>query len=164
MENSRDFKCFRLKEKKFFRTSISSTFHARDIFAPVAAHLSLGVKPSEFGPPHPRPQRIEFPAPEIKNNREILGEIIHIDGFGNLIANIQKTHLSSIAERVNHVELKEKVIPLLDTYSDAPLKSPLAVIGSNGFLEISVNRGNASKDLCISKGDKVFLMPRLSKS
>src|SRR4030043_1300706 len=81
-----------LTNQKFFLSEISSTFHGRDIFAPVATYLSLGVKPESFGPSIKSWHEISFPDPAMKQGN-LIGEIVHIDTFGNLVCNIDYKNL-----------------------------------------------------------------------
>lgn len=133
-----------LNEKKYWLDSISPTFHGRDIFAPVAAHLSLGVNPFFMGEKIDNPTILTHPLPH-KKNSDLVGEIIRVDHFGNLITNITRDHLSPffIAENliitVGRVTLKK----ISTTYSDVPKGQPLALIGSSHLLEIAVNMGKA---------------------
>ena len=137
---------------------MSHTFHGRDLFAPVAAHLSLGVRPEKFGPEVDEWIELDFTRPKITGKR-LLGEIIHIDAFGNLITNITKDDLSHFAEdrafviRIGKVVVKE----LKKGYWEVEEDELMALIGSGGFLEISVREGNAQKMLKIKKGDRIIV-------
>jgi S-adenosylmethionine hydrolase len=161
IKEHKKWSCFCLKNEKFFRKPVSSTFHARDIFAPVAAQISLGVKPFEFGPPHLHPIGLDFPLPKSLSDHEIQGEIIHIDGFGNLITNIQEADIKPLLKKEKvQAKVKNHVFPFMQTYSDVSPGALLALTGSSGFIEISTNQGNASKTLGISVGEKIRLTGR----
>ena len=118
----------------------SSTFHGRDIFAPVASHLSLGITPDKFGRRISNYKKLNFIKPSVKNNK-MTGKIIYRDKFGNLVTNIESHH----AGKILNIKIDNIVIPRLSkTYSDVKKGEFLALIGSSGFLEISINRGSAA--------------------
>ena len=138
---------FHITAEKYFRPSPSTTFHGRDIFAPVAAALSKGVKPEAFGP---------LITDEVRLTSSLTPRIIHIDHFGNCITNI--TH--DLFENKQHPALviKRRVInTFVDFYSAAPPNTLFAIWGSAGFLEISVNGNSAAKMLGAKRGDPVIL-------
>ncbi len=156
-----------LKEKKYWMPDISPTFHGRDIFAPVAAHLSLGVNPSLMGEKIDNPTTLAYPSPR-KNNSDIVGEIIRVDHFGNLITNINREHLSpflaskDLIIKVGGLTLKK----ISTTYNDVPDGQPLALIGSSNLLEIAINMGRAIDYLGreYGVGTRVQVsLPRLSR-
>jgi len=133
-----------LKEKRYWMHKISPTFHGRDIFAPVAAHLSLGVDPFGMGEKIDNPTLLSYPLPR-ENNSDLVGEIIRVDHFGNLITNITREHLEpflaskDLIIKVGRVTLKK----ISTTYNDVPEGQPLALIDSSHVLEIAINRGRA---------------------
>src|SRR5438067_1397055 len=94
-EREKDWTAFHLTNRRFFRKPVSNTFHGRDIFAPVAAHLSNGTAPSEFGEPLPDIVKLDSLAPKTINENTIEGQIIHVDRFGNCVTNFSAEHLSS---------------------------------------------------------------------
>ena len=134
-------KVFEITNKKFMLEDISSTFHGRDIFTPTAAHLSLGASVSDVGEELSSPTLLNFKQPIIIDN-EITGEVIYTDSFGNLITNIPSEELSAVSEVIvgGHV-----IDTVATSYNDVKAGDILAIIGSSGFLEISVNQGNASE-------------------
>jgi hypothetical protein len=138
----------RLTHKRYWLNEISATFHGRDIFAPVAAHLSKGVDPFAMGETIDDPMPLQVPLPRMEGSA-LVGEVVRIDHFGNLITNITREHLAPFLEskdltiRIGVVVLKT----LSTTYSDVPEAQPLALIGSSNALEIAVNGGNAAHDL-----------------
>jgi len=139
---------FHVTAEKYFRPNPSSTFHGRDIFAPVAAALSQGVKPEAFGP------RI---TDEVRLAASLAPAIIHIDRFGNCITNITRDLLQDKRElklRVNGKLIRK----LHQFYNEAgAAKDVFAIWGSAGFLELSVKGGSAAKVLNAKRGDKVTL-------
>ncbi|MDL1958576.1 MAG: SAM-dependent chlorinase/fluorinase [Deltaproteobacteria bacterium] len=155
---SKKVTCFSIENSRYFRHPVSDTFHGRDIFAPVAAHLSLGVKPHSFGPPFLDPVRLPWPEPVIRD-QYIKGEVIYVDGFGSLILNIPADLIQN-REPVNEkfkANIKGMELPLLSTYSDVSKGKPLALIGSSGFLEVAVNQGSATKMLGAGVGEPVVV-------
>jgi S-adenosylmethionine hydrolase len=155
---SKNVTCFSIENSRYFRHPVSDTFHGRDIFAPVAAHLSIGVEPHSFGPPCLEPVRIPWPEPVIRN-QYIKGEVIYVDGFGSLILNIP----ANLIQNRKHVSKKFKAnikgmeLPLLSTYSDVSKGKPLALIGSSGFLEVAVNQGSAAEMFGAGVGEPVVV-------
>jgi hypothetical protein len=136
---------------KYFRKEVSLTFHGRDIFMPVAAHLSKGVAFDKLGPRIKDIIRLSLPLAREKG-KQITGSVMYIDHFGNAITNIPS---SLITRRINHVAVKGRRVPLLSCYADAKEGKPLALVGSCGFVEISVNRGSAANKMRLKIGDKV---------
>ncbi len=147
-----------LTNQKFFLPKISSTFHGRDIFAPVAAHLSLGVKPQSFGPSIKSWRKIFFPDPPLKQGK-LVGEIVHVDGFGNLVTNINRKSLLQFAQgRPFVIRVGKRIIRgLKKGYWEGDKDEPITLIGSGGFLEISVREGNAQNVLNIKKGNRIVV-------
>jgi S-adenosyl-L-methionine hydrolase (adenosine-forming) len=124
---------------------VSATFHGRDIFAPAAAHLSLGVPVNAFGEKLETFQRLALPKIVRKAN-EIVGEIIYIDNFGNLFTNIQEHDLTRLPGTQFAVALGAvRVGGLAPNYAAAKEGDFLAVINSWGLLEIAVYRGDAQQ-------------------
>jgi len=151
-----------LTNKNFFLPSVRSTFHGRDLFAPVAAHLSLGVKPAAFGNKLDSWVELDFGKPRIKE-RELTGEILHIDVFGNLISNINEDEFFRFAK--DHAFIikvgKRTIHGLKRGYWPGKGNEPIALFGSGGFLEISVREGNAQKVLGIKRGDPIQISTKL---
>lgn len=137
----------RVTNEKYFLPSPSSTFHGRDVFAPVAAHLSLGVRPQQLGAATKHITMLDLPRPSMKKAGQIAGQVIYIDRFGNLITNItrQHTEVKAAGNPMKTVIGKKKIVGLSAAYADVRVGSPLVLWGSAGFLEISVNQGDARK-------------------
>ncbi len=140
-----------LTNPKFWRHPVSITFHGRDIFAPVAAHLSLGVPLDEFGEVITSPFTFPVPHPRMGANGKLIGHIIHIDRFGNLITNIKKEDLPS---GKLCLEIAGQRIESLST-SYAEGDKLLVVLGSSGHLEIAMKNGSAAGLLGAKIGDEV---------
>lgn len=153
---------FHITAAEYFRHPPSSTFHGRDVFAPVAAALSNGARPQQFGPLINDEVRLAKSLnPVVQKDGSVEGRVIHIDRFGNCITNITPDFLDS--EKQATLLLKRIVIRTFrDFYSDdAGSPSELfAIWGSAGFLEISVNGGSAADVLRVKRGDKVILAQR----
>jgi hypothetical protein len=147
-----------LNRKKYFLPKISGTFHGRDVFAPVAAHLSLGVKPNAFGYEIKSPKELVARRPFVKK-RKLFGEIVHIDTFGNVISNIDDEKLFRfLKSRPFTIRVGKRVISGLEKgYSEGKKGEPIALLGSGGFLEISVREGNAQKMLKLKRGDSIVI-------
>ncbi len=134
-----------LSNKKYFLAELSSTFHARDVFAPVSAYLSLGVDLKEFG--NTAKECFKLIIPEPKSLKEgLAGEVIHIDGFGNLVTNIGAEFLQN--KKIGKMVVgKSQIKRLARSYFEIPEKEVGALMGSSGFLEIAINQGSADKAL-----------------
>jgi S-adenosylmethionine hydrolase len=130
-------------KQKYFLAELSSTFHARDIFAPVAAYLSLGVQVNEFG--SSAKECIKFILPQPKQTRKgLAGEIIHVDKFGNLVTNVSAELLQK--KRIAVITIGKRQIKRVSrSYFDIPRKGLGALVGSSGFLEIAANQGSAQQ-------------------
>ena len=137
-----------LTRPEYFLPHPSNTFHGRDIFAPVAAHLSSGMDPLEMGPGISDPLPLRAPIPRRTEN-VLSGQVIRVDHFGNLITNILKKDIKSFLRGGRpEIRLKHLVIKgMLKTYSETGRGGLLALIGSSGYLEIAVNLGRASDRL-----------------
>lgn len=137
-----------LTDKRYWMDTISSTFHGRDIFAAVAAHLSRGIDPYLLGEKIDNP--ITLTHPFVRREHDLLvGEVIRVDHFGNLITNITGEELSEfLASEGPIVTIGGLVIKgIRTTYGDVSEGEPLALIGSSDLLEIAVNRGSAIAEL-----------------
>lgn len=141
-------KTFTLTRQEYFLKEISATFHGRDIMAPAAAHLSLGLPLSELGEVIDDPLLLEFPEPQLTPDR-IIGQVLWADHFGNLITNIRKEMIHRLDPRGRWgVKIEAMTIGnVRSTYTDVPPGALLALIGSMGYLEIACNQGRAAERL-----------------
>lgn len=132
--------------RNFWRSSVSSTFHGRDIMAPIAAHLSLGVSLHQIGTAATDPVLLDVSSPHFEG-RQLTGKIINIDRFGNLITDISLAILRQIptAELVVRIEQRE-VAGISQTYGQRPSGTLVALVGSKGQLELAVVNGNAAAE------------------
>ena len=162
-----------LTNPKYQLTGISSTFHGRDIFSPVAAHLAAGVALEEFGAEVTDP--VLLPTPEVTvGEKSISGSILYVDHFGNCITSIGKLvwsgdrlNLAAVWGDTQAVSLQAKgsrvtvagreLGPVRHTYGEVGLGEGLALVGSEGMLEIATNHGNGALELGLSMGDPVTI-------
>ena len=145
------YQIFHVTAQEYFRQPPSTTFHGRDIFAPVAAALSKGVEVEAFGAVVTDEVRLENSlVPEVKNGR-VEGRIIHIDRFGNCITNITRDVFDGGSLVING----ETISDFRDFYADSDRNELFAIWGSAGFLEISINGGSAAHKLKIKTGDRI---------
>jgi len=191
LQEEKPKRIFRVTNSKYFLSSPSNTFHGRDVFAPVAAHLSLGVKPQQLGVMVNQLEQLDVPEPVYKKTGRVEGQIIYIDRFGNLISNIKKEYLvkgvgsqtsddgskksevrgekPDAFEKISKEKIllkydtmettigKKKIIGWSKTYSDVKAREPLVLFGSAGFLEVSINQGNAQRYFKVNKGSKIII-------
>ena len=150
-----------IENPKFRASAVSRTFHGRDVFAPAAAHLSLGVPAAVFGPPIDEGVKIPFPRPRIGEDA-VEGEVIHVDRFGNLITNISKEIFEAfVGEGTPEIWVAHhRTSGPYDSYEEGQKGEIFGIFGSSGLLEISMNRANTHEALGLSKGAHV----RVSKS
>lgn len=149
---------YELTNTRFFRKTVSATFHGRDIFAPVAAYLAKGVSPSEMGREIDDYQTMAIPVPEI-GEMTIKGTILSFDGFGNAITNIACIHLERLG---GQSDLKVKaggtvISGISRNYHQVKKGVPLALLGSSDLLEISLCEGNARLTLGLKEGIEVLV-------
>ncbi len=130
-----------ISNKKYFLAELSRTFHARDIFAPVAAYLSLGVETDEFGSPAKECMKLIIPEPESKG-KSLKGAVIHIDRFGNLITNVTAALLRK-KKNADIVVGKRRKKGVSRSYFEIQERKLGTLVGSSGFLELAVNQGSA---------------------
>jgi len=152
---------YHIKNPEYMRQKVSTTFHGRDIFAPVAAYLSTGCSPSQFGPEIKDYTVPEFAKPHRKKD-ELIGEVIYVDDFGNVVTNISSKDLEELEISVGdllHVREGRKTfdVRFCSAYGEAPAETPLVVVGSHDFLEISINQGSVSKTLNLKVGNSVSI-------
>jgi len=142
-----------ITKPQFWRSPVSPTFHGRDIFAPVAARLSLGFPPIDFGEAITSVTMLPLPHPYQAPDGSLVGHILHIDSFGNLITNIKGDDLPQ-TKRTITIEVGNHLISGLSrTYAEG--RGLLALIGSNGYLEVSLKGGSACAFLNAEVGNEV---------
>ncbi len=147
---------YQLTNPKFMLPKVSSTFHGRDIFAPAAAHLAKGVPPKDFGPEVQDPVMPEFSKVKIIDG-SLVGQVLHVNGFGNIITNINEKEMSENNAKTVNVESSHGSlrVPFGKAYAQAKPQEPVALIGSHGFVEIGLNQGNAAEKFHVKAGDRI---------
>jgi len=155
LEGKEPTRIIQLSNPDYHLQPTSATFHGRDIFAPVAAHLSQGVDPAAFGMALDNFARIQRPE-IVKSQRVIEGEIVYIDGFGNLFTTIQEQDLAALPNKDISVTIRDTTIHgLSQNYADGENGRCLALINSWGLLEITYYKDNAQRRIAAKIGDKV---------
>jgi len=150
---------------EYYITPVSSTFHGRDILAPVAAELAKGLPPAEVGPLLQREElvTVHVARPEMnKDQQKITGEVVAIDHFGNLLTNIDEKNIYGLVntESLSGVKVQVRNITINGIQNAYVQEYPgnlLAIIGSRGFVEIAVNKGSAAVNLDAEIGDTVVV-------
>ncbi|MCY3749449.1 MAG: SAM-dependent chlorinase/fluorinase [Chloroflexi bacterium] len=148
-----DVRCWVLDRPETWRASVAPTFHARDIFAPVAARLADYERPEWLGSPIEDPVRIERPAARVDGSAA-QGEVVHVDTFGNLVTNVP----ASFAQTARRLETRvgdTRIEGLAATYGSGD--EPVAVVGSWNLLEVAVPNGSAAHELRCHVGDAVLV-------
>jgi len=141
---------------RYFLPQVSNTFHGRDIFAPVAAHLALGVPLNLLGPAVRDMHRLRVPEAQVRPNGTVSGEVLRFDRFGNLITNIPEGLLPGKGEKDIYVRVGRRVIRgIARSYESVKPGELLAIVGSTGMLEIARNQGNARELLRARRGMSV---------
>jgi len=142
-----------ITRSQFWRSPVSPTFHGRDIFAPVAARLSLGFPPTDFGETITSVTMLPLPQPYLASDGSLVGHILHIDSFGNLITNIKGDDLPQTEQAVTIEVGNQSISGLSRTYAEG--EGLLALIGSSGYLEVSLKGGSACALLGAEVGNEV---------
>jgi S-adenosyl-L-methionine hydrolase (adenosine-forming) len=148
-ERAPEFTAWHATAQHYFLHPVSRTFHGRDVFAPVAAHLSRTFQPEVFGEAVPDVERLSMPRPE-DDAQEIRGTVLHVDRFGNLLTNLTPANAARMfnpSARFRVLVGAAEVKRLVNTFSEGQPGEAVAYVGSSGFLEIGVNRGNAARAL-----------------
>jgi S-adenosylmethionine hydrolase len=151
-----EMQAYVITRSEYWRNPVSNTFHGRDIFAPVAARLSLGLMVSSLGDNVDTVTTFPIPHPS-QQHGIITGHILHIDSFGNLITDIQENYLSAEAQSVTIVIGDFRIKGIVSNYTES--QGPIALYGSSGYLEIAVANGSAAALLQAQVGDEVKVQP-----
>jgi len=146
---------FDLEAPEYRLRVVSRTFHGRDVFAPAAAHLALGVDAARLGPPIADPVRLVWP--EVREvTGSVAGAVVHTDRFGNLITSIHARSVEPLDSRLT-IRVGGREVPLVGTYGDLQPGRPGALVGSGGRLEIAVREGSAEALLRARRGTPVVV-------
>ncbi|HXL81764.1 MAG TPA: SAM-dependent chlorinase/fluorinase [Pyrinomonadaceae bacterium] len=151
---------FHLNNPKYFRHPVSDTFNGRDLFAPVAAALSSGVAPKKLGVEIDDYVRLSSLEPEISHDGAISGRVIHIDHFGNCVANITANELTNeMIDAGFRLTLREHQVETFHRFfaAETNVNKVFCVWGSAGFLEIAAKNQSAGKLLNVKRGDSVVV-------
>ncbi|MYA71351.1 SAM-dependent chlorinase/fluorinase [Candidatus Poribacteria bacterium] len=152
--DGQSIKAVAIQNNAYYLPEVSNTFHGRDVFAPVAAHLSLGVPLANIGPPVKDLVQLPIPTHQVSGNM-IIGQIIKIDRFGNAITNLSESVLADIGSTYEIRVGSTRLMRLNRAYAESDSGKPLAIIGSFGLLEIAINGGSAEVSLGLKWGDVV---------
>ena len=155
LQNTKLHRAVRLDNQKWWCKSVSNTFQGRDILAPVAAHWSLGVDLAEFGSPLTT-SLVTLPmAKSRRGQTSLIGQIVDVDRFGNLVTDIEPTQLPPDVQSLRFEIGAFHVSGLSTCFADVDEGEPLALIGSSGRLEISIRNGNAAEELQAEFGRRI---------
>lgn len=154
--NYEHIKFVSLDQSRYWLTDVSNVFHARDIFAPIAAHLASGIPIEAIGTAINDPVMLEISAPT-RSPQGWKGQIIDVDHFGNLTTNLTGTHLLPMKEVMINIKGKQ-IVGLVSTFGERPVGSLVALIDSSGSLAISVVNGSAEKILNAQVGDTLDII------
>jgi hypothetical protein len=155
------FKVYHVTASHYFLPMSGSTFHGRDIFAPIAAWLSKGVDSHKMGEQIDDYMKIQTPKPVITDNSSVTGEIIAVDNFGNAISNIKRADLSKLADVDSNEKFKviynNEPLSLVHYYAENETRRLTAIINSFGQLELFAFRESAAHKYNIKIGDQVIV-------
>jgi len=156
-----DFNVYEIANPNLMLNSVSDTFHGRDIFTPVAAHILNGLIFDQIGPVISDFVDLDFGKFEIRD-KAVTGKIIYIDSFGNIVTNIDGISLKHVLSYDNKIMVfigdKQLGMPFIRTYDLVKKGDFLATIGSSNLLEIAQNQGNAAKKLGIKSDDEIKIL------
>jgi S-adenosylmethionine hydrolase len=147
-------------DRDWFLPAVSDTFHGRDILAPVAARLSLGMSIDRLGPPVRSIRSAGIALPQLSRS-ELRGEVLHVDHFGNAVTNLDQATVGAFAGNdlmaARIVAGRRAVRGIRRTYGEVEAGEAVALFGSSGYLEIAVCRGNAARALRLRRGSPVLV-------
>jgi S-adenosylmethionine hydrolase len=144
-----------LDRPEFWLPQVSRTFHGRDIFAPVAAHLTAGVPPGEMGHLIADPARLALSKPSHASDGAIRGQVVHVDRFGNLITDVPAAWVAGEGWRCQVAG--ETITGISGTYAAGRPGTLLMLIDSGGTLEIAERNGDAARRLGVKAGEEVLV-------
>lgn len=157
----RTVEIYHLNKPEYWRAQVSSVFHGRDIFAPVAAHLARGVPLAALGERISDPIRARIPSPVLEGDAW-RGQVLQVDHFGNLTSNIHTGHLQGMGA-VQVIIGGQVIDGLSRTFGDAPAGELIALIGSSNWLSICIVNGSAAGRLNARAGDPIEIRGRRSQ-
>jgi len=146
-----------LTERRYARPTVSRTFEGRDRFAPAAAWLAKGIELPALGRPAGMIQRLELPQPALQGDG-ILGRVLRVDRFGNLITNIDRRTFDKLTGGPLEIQIGDRVVSrVVSTYADAAAGELCALFGSTDHLEIAANGASAATELNLGRGAPVHV-------
>lgn len=149
------WKAVELRAPEYRLPALSRTFHGRDLFAPVAAHLARGVALERLGPEVSDPVCLAWP--EVREVAgTVAGAVVHVDRFGNLVTSIHAEAVRSLGSRVT-IRMAGRTVPLVGAYGELPPGRAGALVGSRNRLEIAVREGSAAAVLRAHRGTPVVI-------
>ncbi len=159
---------FQIERDDLFRQPVSATFHGRDVFAPMAAHLSNGLLPESVGREVFDFVKLDLPETKIENQKRIIGAVLHIDHFGNCITNLTERELS--LEQIAQLQISNSKSQIRIVFAGKPITQfgthfaqmtkqgePFMYLGSAGFWEIAVWCDSAAEKFSVRRGDELIL-------
>jgi len=156
-----DFTVYEIANPKLSLDFVSDTFHGRDIFTPVAAHILNGVLFEQIGPVIKDFVNLDF-GNFIVDDKTVVGKVVYIDGFGNIITNINGSALKQVLgfdkKILLYIGRKKFEVPFVKSYDFVKPGEILATIGSSNFFEISLNKGNAAKKLFVKPDKEIKIL------
>lgn len=150
---------FQVTAEHYYRQPVCPTFHARDVFGPVAAWLAKGIAPEKFGSPVDDYKRLTLPPVAITETR-LEGHVFHVDKFGNLISTITAPTVQEFQSRHENLRIRINEHPvsrLVRYYAEAAENELVALVGSSGFLEVALPRRSAAQHLGVGRGARVIV-------
>ncbi len=149
------FKVYEITDHMFFTRRVSPVFHGRDVFAPAAAFLSKGINIPCLREIY-EPVDLDFGTPEIKDGK-LIGRVIYVDGFGNVVTNIGGDALSGLIHLGQAPDVNGVSMSFVLTYSDVPRRTLILLVGSHGMAEIACSGDSASSLMGLREGDRVII-------
>jgi len=148
-----------ITNEQYFRHPVSRTFHGRDIFAPVGAHLAAGVAPARIGKLVRDYLKPEFEKPQRTGKRTWIGRILKIDRFGNIVTNFHVSEFSDLEMRGFTMALGPREVTVLArSYAECAAGELSLILGSSGYYEVSLREGSAAKQVKCEPGAAIELM------
>jgi S-adenosylmethionine hydrolase len=148
-----------VRHANYYLQPVSKTFHGRDVFAPIAAWLAKSGQTASMGEVIEDYKKFAMPRPKAANGL-MKGIVMRVDAFGNLVTNFRPEDISEAARKAGKVDLAvgtHTVARLVETFALGNAGEPIAYVGSSGYVEIAVNKGNAARTLALGRGAPVTL-------
>ncbi len=160
VESFQEVQAVELDKPEFWRENVSNTFHGRDIFAPVGAHLSLGVPLESIGTQVDDWMRLPRPTRERAQDGSLVAHVTHIDHFGNVVIDLVGQELANLEPSQVKVEIAgRKLQGIKRTYADVGAGELLLLVNSSGFLEVAEREGSAAGTLGVRVGEQITIVP-----